>query len=85
MIVDVTKVDTPKPDKAPYVWALEQLGERPGDCVAVEDNAYGVQAAKAAGVPVVAFPGANTSDHDFGDAKQVQRVELATLHELIGQ
>lgn len=83
VIVDVTKVDTPKPDKAPYVWALEQLGEQPGDCVAVEDNAHGVQAATAAGVPVIAFPGANTADHDFGDVPRVQRIELSTLHELI--
>ncbi len=83
VIVDVTKVDTPKPDKAPYVWALEQLGEQPGDCAAVEDNAYGVQAATAAGVAVIAFPGANTADHDFGAAQKVQRVELSTLNELI--
>ncbi len=83
VIVDVTKVDTPKPDKAPYVWALEQLGEQPGDCAAVEDNAYGVQAAKAAGVAVIAFPGVNTADHDFGDAQKVQRVELSALNELI--
>lgn len=85
VIVDATKVQTPKPDKVPYVWALEQLGEQPGACVAVEDNAYGVQAATAAGVPVFAFPGANTADHDFGDAPQVQRVEFSVLKERIAQ
>lgn len=83
VIVDVSKVETPKPDKAPYVWALDQLGEQPGACVAVEDNAYGVQAAKAAGLQVVAFPGVNTADHDFGDAQKVQRVELSALTALI--
>ncbi len=83
VIVDVSKVETPKPDKAPYVYALEQLGEQPQACVAVEDNAYGVQAAQAAGVQVVAFPGANTADHDFGTAQKVHRVEMSTLNELI--
>lgn len=83
VIVDVTKVQTSKPDKAPYVWALGQLNQQPGDCVAVEDNAYGVRAAKAAGVPVIAFPGANTAGHDFGDAEQVQHVDFSALDALL--
>lgn len=68
VVVDSDDVDRPKPDPAAYAYALEQLGESAGDCVAVEDNVGGVEAAKAAGLRVVAFPNLNTAGHDFGAA-----------------
>jgi len=45
------------PDKKPapdiYLWVLQQLSLRAEDCLAIEDSAVGVQAARAAGVPVL--------------------------------
>jgi HAD superfamily hydrolase (TIGR01509 family) len=73
LVVDTTDVENPKPAPDAYRFALERLGEQAGDCVAVEDNAGGVRAARAAGVTVVAFPGENNVGHDFDDA--AQRVE----------
>jgi HAD superfamily hydrolase (TIGR01509 family) len=83
LIVDASSVDQPKPDKAAYVFALEYLGEKPGGCVAVEDNVGGVQAAVAAGVPCVAFPNENTAGDDFTAARRrVDRLDAAELLEI---
>ena len=63
VVVDSTDVERPKPDGAAYAFALQRLGEDPGDCIAVEDNVGGVRAAAAAGLTCVAFPNANTAGH----------------------
>ena len=82
IIVDSSSVAQSKPDKAAYVFALQTLGQDPGECVAVEDNAGGVQAAVAAGVPCVAFPNENTAGGDFtGAARRVDRLDAAELLE----
>ena len=83
VIVDSSKVETPKPDPAAYVFALQALNEASGDCVAVEDNFGGVQAAVAAGVPCVAFPNENTGQGDFSAAAQrTNRLDFAGLQQL---
>jgi HAD superfamily hydrolase (TIGR01509 family) len=80
VIVDATSVPQPKPDQAAYAFALAKLGETAADCVAVEDNVGGVQAAVAAGVPCVAFPNENTAGDDFAAARQrVERLDAAEL------
>lgn len=79
VILDADSVARPKPDPDAYAAALERLAVQPGACVAVEDNRGGVAAAAAAGVPCVAFPNANTAGHDFGDARVVERLDLADL------
>lgn len=41
--------DKPKPDPTVYRMAMEALSVEPGECVIVEDNEYGLEAARAAG------------------------------------
>lgn len=48
---DVVAQKKPAPDI--YRWVLERLALPPAACLAVEDSAVGVQAAQAAGVPVL--------------------------------
>jgi HAD superfamily hydrolase (TIGR01509 family) len=60
------KLRKPAPDA--YVYALGQLGLSAQDCIAIEDNEDGVAAAVAAGISCVAFPGANTADHNYSAA-----------------
>lgn len=82
LVVDASQVGTPKPDPAAYSYALEQLGEEAGACVAVEDNVGGVAAARAAGVACVAFPNTNTAGHDFSEADaHVEQLDLLELQE----
>ncbi len=80
VITDATSVDRPKPDPAAYLFALQRLGERAEDCVAVEDNVGGVEAATAAGVTCVAFPNENTAGGDFTAAeRRVTELDPAEL------
>jgi HAD superfamily hydrolase (TIGR01509 family) len=79
VVVDSTDVDEPKPDPAAYLFALQRLGEQAGDCVAVEDNVGGAQAAVAAGIRCVAFPNENTAAHDFPTDQRVDRLDLDEL------
>lgn len=67
-ITNAASIERPKPDPNCYCLALETLGERPEDCVAVEDNLAGVAAATSAGISCIAFPGENTFAHDFSAA-----------------
>jgi HAD superfamily hydrolase (TIGR01509 family) len=80
LTVDAACVEYSKPDKAAYVFALEKLGEKADDCIAIEDNLGGVEAAIAAGLDCVAFPGENTVNHDFGKAQHwVDRLDFDQL------
>jgi HAD superfamily hydrolase (TIGR01509 family) len=42
-----------KPHPEPYATAVELLGRRPGECVALEDSLTGVRSAEAAGIPTI--------------------------------
>ena len=83
LVVDVTDVDSPKPDPAAYRHALDVLGESPERCVAIEDNVGGTEAATAAGLRSVAFPNANTAGHDFPAA--TARTDRLDEADLLGQ
>lgn len=86
VIVNSSSVEQPKPDKAAYSFALTNLSEAPGSCVAIEDNVEGVQAAVAAGLACVAFPNENTAAHDFAAAvSRVDRLDVEELQQFAGR
>lgn len=83
IVTDVASVDSPKPDKAVYEYALAQLGESAGDVVAIEDNVGGVTAASAASIRCIAFPNENTAGTTFADAlEQVDALDPARVGDL---
>jgi HAD superfamily hydrolase (TIGR01509 family) len=65
-----------KPHPDLYLLAAERLGIDPTGAVAVEDTPAGAQAAKAAGMTVIAIPNDHTRDLDLG----VADVILPDLH-----
>jgi HAD superfamily hydrolase (TIGR01509 family) len=80
LVVDSSSVEHPKPAPDAYRYALETLDEDAGNCVAVEDNVGGAEAAISAGVPCVAFPGENNADHEFPQsAHRVNELNFADL------
>jgi len=62
----------PKPDAGLYRFALDALGLAAKDVLAVEDNRAGIEAAKAAGIEVLAYPNSNTAGHDFTDVQGME-------------
>lgn len=51
----------PKPSPNVYLYAAQQFGVAPKDCIVIEDSIFGVTAAKAAGARVIGFTGASHS------------------------
>ena len=50
------EVERGKPYPDIFLKACEKLGERPEDCLVLEDSEAGIQAANAAGIPVICIP-----------------------------
>ena len=61
----------PKPAPDTYVDACVRLGVSPADAIAVEDSPHGVDAARAAGLRVVAVPNPVTAQMDLSAADLV--------------
>ncbi|MBI5304623.1 MAG: HAD family phosphatase [Chloroflexi bacterium] len=66
----VAGTDVPRSKPAPdvYLRAAERLGVAPAQCVALEDSATGVTAAKAAGMRAIAVPNQYTAHQDLSHA-----------------
>jgi HAD superfamily hydrolase (TIGR01509 family) len=64
-------VSRKKPDPEIYLLALEKTGLRPEQCICIEDSQNGVEAAKAAGLHVVATSNVYTEKEDLGQADLV--------------
>ncbi|WP_420453001.1 HAD family hydrolase [Ilumatobacter sp.] len=83
-VLDTSDVDQPKPDPEAYRVAISRLALDASRCVAVEDNVGGVRSAVDAGLTCVAFPNANTAEHDFDGARStVDRLDYDQLSELL--
>ena len=54
-IFSASEVQNGKPAPDLFLHAAATMGVAPAECVVVEDSRYGVQAARAAGMPVFAF------------------------------
>lgn len=63
---DVGRRAKPLPDV--YLKTAALLGERPCDCLAVEDSIIGIRAAKAAGMSVLGFRNGHNDSQDFSQA-----------------
>jgi HAD superfamily hydrolase (TIGR01509 family) len=70
-IVAGDEVSAKKPDPQVFEAALRKLRLPVASCVAFEDSANGVNAARGAGLRVVVTPGIYTADDDFSGASSV--------------
>lgn len=66
-----------KPSPDAYLLAATQLGVQPAQCLVVEDAPAGIQAARAAGMPVIAVTTTHRSDQLPAD---VCAADLAGVH-----
>ena len=61
------EVEQGKPAPDVFLKACEKLGRAPGDCLVLEDSGAGIQAAHAAGIPVICVPDLKTPERRFLD------------------
>lgn len=56
VLVFGNEVKEGKPHPEMFLAAAKRLGEKPGDCLVLEDSEAGIQAAAFAGIPVICIP-----------------------------
>lgn len=85
-VVSTASVGRGKPSPDVYLYACERVGERPGDCLAVEDAPNGVRSAYAAGCRVAFVPDLTGPDVEiegmamvYGDLGQLARDLLRSV------
>lgn len=82
-IICATMVKNGKPKPDIYLYACEQLGERPEDCVAVEDSPNGIRSAYDAGLRVVMAPDLTEPDEEVENLIVASVPVLSDLIDLI--
>jgi HAD superfamily hydrolase (TIGR01509 family) len=82
-ITTIDKIGAVKPAPDAYIHCLSQLGLSAQEVVAIEDTPVSMASALAAGIAVIATPGAMTDDQDFaGAALVVGDLETIKLEEI---
>jgi beta-phosphoglucomutase-like phosphatase (HAD superfamily) len=78
---DIVPAKKPAPDI--YRWVLDRLALPPENCLAIEDSANGLRAARAAGLRCLVTPNDYTAGDDFSGAWRViadlQDLDLAAI------
>ena len=82
-IVSAKNVAHGKPEPDVYLYACEQIGERPQDCMAVEDSPNGIMAAYRAGLRTVMVPDLTQPDEELTKSLYACVNSLSDLCELV--
>lgn len=64
-VISATMVDEGKPSPKVYLYACDQLGLAPDECVAVEDAPNGIRSAYGAGLNVIMVPDLSEPDDEL--------------------
>ena len=83
VVEDASTAPVKKPHPQVYLQTLQRMGLDASQCLAIEDSANGLQAARAAGLATIITPNRFTQNHSFGGALRVlpdlQDVTVAQL------
>jgi HAD superfamily hydrolase (TIGR01509 family) len=82
-IFSASEVANGKPAPDLFLHAAARMGAVPAACVVVEDSRYGVQAARAAGMDVLAYAGGVTPAHVLAGDGTVVFDDMRALPELL--
>ena len=82
-IVSAKNVAHGKPEPDVYLYACEQIGERPQDCMAVEDSPNGIMAEYRAGLRTVMVPDLTQPDEELTKYLYACVNSLSDLCELV--
>ncbi|NLN72555.1 MAG: HAD family phosphatase [Thermoplasmatales archaeon] len=78
-VICTSFVEKGKPEPDVYRFACEQIGERPEDCLAVEDAPNGVESAYRAGCRVVFVPDLTEADEEI----RTKSIVLTDIHDIV--
>jgi len=78
IVITGDDVERVKPFPDVYLKALETLGRKKEECVAIEDSQTGLDSAKSAGIACIVIPNNFTKAQDFSHADRV----IADIKEL---
>lgn len=84
-IVSAKQVENGKPAPDVYLYACEQIGEQPRDCIAVEDSPNGIRSAYAAGCMPVMVPDLTEPDEELKPLLYAVVKTLADIEGIIGK
>jgi HAD superfamily hydrolase (TIGR01509 family) len=88
-ITTIDKIAAVKPAPDAYLHCLSALGLSADQVIAIEDTPVSIFSARAAGIRVIATPGAMTADQDFSDAALVvpdlSGLTVAAIEALLAQ
>lgn len=85
IVEDASTAFCKKPHPQVYRQTLQRLGLRATECLAFEDSANGLKAARAASLPTIVTPNDFTAHHDFAGAlRVVPSLQGTTVAELRG-
>lgn len=82
-IVSAKQVEHGKPAPDVYLYACEQIGENPSDCIAVEDSPNGIKSAYAAGCKPVMVPDLTQPDDEIKPLLYAVAESLSALRMII--
>ncbi|MDE6052250.1 MAG: HAD family phosphatase [Lachnospiraceae bacterium] len=82
-IVSAKQVAQGKPAPDVYLYACEQIGEKPSDCIAVEDSPNGIRSAYAAGCKPVMVPDLTQPDEEVSPLLYAVADSLADISRII--
>jgi HAD superfamily hydrolase (TIGR01509 family) len=82
-IFSASEVANGKPAPDLFLYAAAQMRTAPKNCVVVEDSRYGVQAARAAGMEVLAYAGGLTPAQALAGPRTTVFEDMRSLPELI--
>lgn len=83
-VFSAEQVSKPKPAPDLFLYAAEQVGYHPKDCLVIEDSPTGIQAAHSAGINVIGFLGGGHTQFNWYRDRihtQHQNVPIAHNHE----
>ncbi len=82
-VVCVSMVNIGKPEPDVYIYACEQIGEKPDCCMALEDSPNGIRSAYAAGLMPVMVPDLTEPDEEIKKLLFAKATTLADVIDII--
>lgn len=82
-VVCASMVEKGKPAPDIYLYACDKLGEKPEDCLAVEDSPNGVRSAADAGLKVVMVPDQTDADRELAQLLTARAENLEQVKDVL--